>query len=58
MYNFKLDEDNVWEDGEIYDPKSGNTYNGTMTLVSDNKLDLRGYAGYQYLVEQALGLEN
>ena len=45
MYNFKLDEDNVWEDGEIYDPKSGNTYNGTMTLVSDNKLDLRGYVG-------------
>ena len=45
MYNFKHDEENVWNDGEIYDPKSGNTYKGTMTLTSENSLDLRGYVG-------------
>jgi uncharacterized protein (DUF2147 family) len=45
MNGFKHDEDNVWNDGEIYDPKSGNTYSGTITLTSSNKLDLRGYVG-------------
>ena len=45
MYDFSHDEDNVWNDGEIYDPKSGNTYSGTITLTSENNLDLRGYVG-------------
>jgi len=45
MYDFSHDEDNVWSDGEIYDPKSGNTYSGTITLTSENNLDLRGYVG-------------
>ena len=25
MYNFEYDEDNEWDNGRIYDPKSGNT---------------------------------
>mgnify|MGYP001475555590 CR=1 FL=1 len=45
MYNFKYDGDNEWDDGSIYDPKSGNEYSGTMTLTSENRLDLRGYVG-------------
>lgn len=45
MYDFAFDADNVWDDGEIYDPKSGNTYSGTITLTSENNLDLRGYVG-------------
>jgi len=45
MYGFAYDEDNVWDEGEIYDPKSGNTYSGTITLSSENQLDLRGYVG-------------
>jgi len=45
MYGFEYDEDNVWDEGEIYDPKSGNTYSGTITLSSENQLDLRGYVG-------------
>jgi uncharacterized protein (DUF2147 family) len=45
MYGFKHDGNNVWDDGEIYDPKSGNTYSGTVTLSSENSLDLRGYVG-------------
>jgi len=45
MYDFAFDQDNVWDDGEIYDPKSGNTYSGTITLSSENSLDLRGYVG-------------
>ena len=45
MYNFIYDDGNVWDDGNIYDPKSGNEYSGTMTLTSENSLDLRGYVG-------------
>ena len=45
MYDFVYDEDNVWNEGEIYDPKSGNTYSGTITLTYENNLDLRGYVG-------------
>jgi uncharacterized protein (DUF2147 family) len=32
-----------WDGGKLYDPKSGNTYSGKMTMVSRNKLKLRGY---------------
>jgi uncharacterized protein (DUF2147 family) len=46
MNNFKLDEDKTWSNGEIYDPKSGKTYSGTITLKGENTLDLRGYVGF------------
>ena len=45
MYNFEYDGENEWDSGNIYDPKSGNEYSGTMTLTSENRLDLRGYVG-------------
>ena len=40
MYNFEYDSENEWDDGNIYDPKSGNEYSGTMTLTSKNNLNL------------------
>lgn len=43
LRGFKFDEDNVWNDGKIYDPKSGNDYTAKMTLVDEKNLDLRGY---------------
>ena len=45
MYNFNPDENKTWDDGSIYDPKSGKTYSGTITLKDKNTLDLRGYVG-------------
>ncbi len=36
---------NKYEDGKIYDPKSGNTYSCEITPVDNNKLKLRGYIG-------------
>jgi uncharacterized protein (DUF2147 family) len=45
MYDFEYEGDSEWDEGEIYDPKSGSTYSGTMTLTSANQLDLRGYVG-------------
>jgi uncharacterized protein (DUF2147 family) len=37
--------ENAWKGGTVYDPKIGKTYRGKMTLVSPNKLDLRGFVG-------------
>lgn len=38
-------EDGVWEDGTIYDPKSGKTYSCVMKLKGDDTLEVRGYVG-------------
>lgn len=45
MKNFTYSGNNVWEDGEIYNPKSGKTYSCKMTLIDKNTLDLRGFIG-------------
>jgi uncharacterized protein (DUF2147 family) len=37
--------EDVWKGGTVYDPKSGYTYRGKMTLVSPNELELRGFVG-------------
>lgn len=37
-------DDKEWEDGKIYDPKSGKTYSSKMKLKG-NTLDIRGYVG-------------
>ena len=34
-----------WEDGNIYDPKTGNDYSCEMKLVDENTLEVRGYIG-------------
>ena len=38
----------IWDNGKIYDSKSGKTYNCTMKL-KDNKLEIRGYVGISLL---------
>jgi uncharacterized protein (DUF2147 family) len=40
-----VEKKNRWTDGTIYDPNSGKTYKGTITLVDLNTLKLRGYIG-------------
>ncbi len=37
-----------WTGGTLYDPKSGNTYRGKMTLASRDHLDLRGYVIFSF----------
>lgn len=41
LKDFRFDSDE-WEGGTIYDPESGNTYYCTLTLQSENKLEVHG----------------
>jgi uncharacterized protein (DUF2147 family) len=41
-------EDGKWQNGKIYDPISGKTYDVTIT-VKGNRLELRGYIGISLL---------
>ena len=47
LEGFKYDEDdNEWNSGTIYDPKSGNTYKCYMWLdKNQNVLNVKGYIG-------------
>ncbi|HWR73434.1 MAG TPA: DUF2147 domain-containing protein [Nitrospirota bacterium] len=45
MHGFAFSGENQWKKGKIYDPKNGKTYSGRITLISSEKLDLRGYIG-------------
>ena len=49
MKGFVYDEDNVWEDGKIYDPENGKEYSCKMTLISKDRLDIRGYIGFSFI---------
>ena len=37
--------ENKWENGTIYDPENGSTYNCKMELSDSNTLDVRGFIG-------------
>lgn len=45
IWGFVHKGDNVWEEGNIYDPKNGNTYSSEMKLINANSLEVRGYIG-------------
>jgi uncharacterized protein (DUF2147 family) len=34
-----------WENGRVYDPKSGNTYSASMELDGPEKINMRGFIG-------------
>ena len=45
VWGFSHKEKNIWDEGNIYDPKNGNTYSCTMKLVNANALEVRGFIG-------------
>lgn len=47
LNNFQFN-DAIWDNGTIYDPKSGKTYNCTIK-IKDDKLEIRGYVGISLL---------
>lgn len=49
MINFDYEGDGEWENGDIYDPKSGKTYSCYMKLESNEKLKVRGFIGVSWI---------
>lgn len=45
VWGFEYAGDNVWDGGNIYDPKSGNIYSCTIKMTGPNTIDVRGYIG-------------
>lgn len=45
LTNFSFIKKGLWEEGEIYDPKSGETYSCTIKMPDINTLEVRGYVG-------------
>jgi uncharacterized protein (DUF2147 family) len=45
IWGFKYTEDKTWDDGNIYDPKNGNTYSCTIRMLNANTIEVRGYIG-------------
>jgi len=45
MSDFEYEGDGLWEDGDIYDPKSGKTYSCYMKLKTMDQLKVRGFIG-------------
>ncbi len=47
LADYRFDK-GVWQ-GEIYDPRSGNTYSSTMKVNRKGELQMRGYIGIALL---------
>lgn len=47
-------DDQEWDDGTIYDPKSGNTYDVFARLEDPNTLYLKGYIGFSLIGRSTL----
>ena len=41
--------DNKWDDGKIYDPKSGKTYSCYMKMENANRMEVKGYIGFSMI---------
>lgn len=45
LKNFQYNGKNTWGNGKVYNPKNGNTYNAQLTLIDEDKLNMRAYFG-------------
>ncbi len=46
---FEYTEDNLWENGTIYDPNNGKTYKCKMWFLDADTLKVRGFIGFSLL---------
>ena len=49
MKGFSKTEKNIWEQGTIYDPENGKTYQCKLTIISPTQLDVRGFIGFSIM---------
>lgn len=45
LKDFVYTGNGTWEKGTVYDPESGKTYSGKITLEKDGNLNMRGFVG-------------
>ncbi len=45
LKDFKSNGKGYWDDGTIYDPENGTTYNCHITMKNKNTIKIRGYVG-------------
>jgi uncharacterized protein (DUF2147 family) len=45
MKDFEYKGNNKWDEGTIYDPKSGKTYSCYMKVITKDKMEVKGYIG-------------
>ena len=45
LKDFTFVSKGIWDNGTIYDPENGSTYNCKITMKDINTLDIRGYIG-------------
>ena len=45
LKGFEYKGDNKWDEGTIYDPKSGKTYSCYMKMIGPEKMEVKGYIG-------------
>jgi uncharacterized protein (DUF2147 family) len=49
LRNFVYGNGNLWQQGQIYDPKNGKDYRCKLTLKSPDALDVRGFIGFSFI---------
>lgn len=49
LSGFRPEGQDHWADGSAYDPESGHTYSGEISMAADGRLNLRGYIGISLL---------
>jgi uncharacterized protein (DUF2147 family) len=49
LTDFEYEGDGLYEEGEIYDPKSGKTYSCYMKLESMDNLKIKGFIGFSWI---------
>lgn len=49
VLGLKYDGEDTWNDGKIYDPESGKTYDCRITLVNRNRAEIRAYIGFPWI---------
>lgn len=49
LRGFKYKGDEIWEEGQIYDPNTGHDYSCKMKLKDPNTLDVHGYIGLSFI---------
>ena len=54
LKGFSYDGDNVWDDGEVYDPEGGKTYSCKIIMVSSKTIKVRGYIGISLIGRTAV----